>query len=65
MQNRQPENTAFDKRRHEEMRLKPLGYGYHRVPGGPKIPIHCEKCGLEINGQRVLINNRIYHYECF
>lgn len=59
--------TSEDKtRREQKMRIGALRYGGFFIPSsGPKSKEHCNKCGGEIDGQRVLINRELYHYDCF
>jgi hypothetical protein len=59
-----PENSKADKIRHEEMRLKPMRYGFFRVPDGPKGNVLCTGCGKELNGPHTLINKQAFCSEC-
>lgn len=60
-----PENTAYDKQRWEGMRMRSMKYGSFRVATEPVKAPRCAKCHEEINGQRVLVNRRVFHYGCF
>lgn len=63
-----PEPTAFDRRRHEKMRLRPIG-SYGQIFVGLKpLPatVTCTGCGKDINGPHLIIGTEHYHYGgCF
>jgi len=54
--------TPLEKRRREEMRLKPVRYGFFRVVKDEvKFPV-CANCGKEIYGQSNVVDGRVTHY---
>jgi hypothetical protein len=60
-----PENTSYDRSRHEKMRLKPMGYGYFHINRTLAEPTICEGCGNEVSNPVRFINKKPYHKECF
>lgn len=65
LENRVVENTARDRQRHEEMRIRNTRYGFFPVAKNPIMSPKCVKCQISIHGERVLVNGKLYHYECF
>jgi hypothetical protein len=63
-----PENSKYDRRRHDQMKLRPIG-SYGQIFIGLKaIPneIICTSCSQIIHGSHLIINNEHYHYGgCF
>ena len=58
-----PENTLYDRQRHERMRLRPMGmYGILKSMSASQTGI-CSFCGLEIFGQH--LENNTLHNWCF
>ena len=57
-----PENTHYDRVRHEKMSLRPMRYGFFRVAKEATLPDVCEKCHKEIYGQKLNVNGKLYHY---
>ena len=60
-----PENTKYDKRRHEEMRLKPIRYGFFKVAKEEIEPLVCSICINDINGESVIIDKKPFHPKCY
>jgi uncharacterized protein YcsI (UPF0317 family) len=62
------ENTLYDKRRHEMMKLRPIGRFYGNTIVGLRpiddYPI-CGFCKLEINVPHVIIFKVHYHNGCY
>jgi len=54
--------TPLEKRRREEMRLKPVRYGFFRVTTEPVQFPQCANCGKEIYGQVLVKDGRTTHY---
>lgn len=63
-----PENSKFDRRRHEKMKLRPIGTYGQAFIGLKALPTNviCKSCGREINGPHLIISGEAYHYGgCF
>lgn len=59
-----PENTTYDRARHEKMRLKPMAYGLFHANRTFATAI-CEGCGNEIENPVRFHNKKPYHKECY
>lgn len=53
-----------EKRYQEELKLRPMRYGFHRVPDGPKGNVLCSTCQNELNGHHTVINGQAYCASC-
>ena len=63
-----PENSKYDRRRHEQMRLRPIGTYGQTFIGLKALPtnITCSGCGRGINGSHLIIGTEHYHFGgCF
>ena len=58
-----PENSKYDRRRHEQMRLRPIGTYGQMFIGLKALPssVTCKTCGRGINGPHLIINGETYH----
>ncbi len=63
-----PEPTKYDRRRHEEMNLRPIGRFYGNTFIGlssfDPYPVCCQ-CGREIITPHVIICGDHFHNECY
>jgi hypothetical protein len=57
--------TPLEKRRREEMRLKPVRYGFFRVATEPTEFPKCVKCRTKLFGPHTVINGKHYCQACF
>lgn len=56
--------TPREKRRREEMHLKPVRYGFFKVAKERSVFPVCYECQHEIYGAAVVINGEWKHYNC-
>jgi hypothetical protein len=62
-----PENSTYDKQRHESMRLRQFGlYGVVKsFPSAEVSEFRCETCYEKINSPHIIISGRHFHKGCF